>query len=97
MGLLGEPCCGGGQTDDPPPVVRLCAESVEEVAQRLCELLGDRPAPLEEGLIDAAEVARRHGVSRPWVYRNAATLGVIRLGEGPRPAFGSTPAGLPSE
>ena len=39
----------------------------------------DHPA----ALIDAAELARRLGISRPTVYANARRFGAIRLGDGP--------------
>jgi hypothetical protein len=52
------------------------------VAERLADLLdGERPAPQ---LVDAAEVARRFGVSADWVYEHANTIGVVRLGDGPK-------------
>ncbi len=35
-------------------------------------------------LVDAAEVARRLGVERSWVYAHADEIGGIRLGNGPR-------------
>jgi hypothetical protein len=35
-------------------------------------------------LIDAAELARRTGVSRTWIYQHAEELGAIKLGEGPK-------------
>src|SRR4051794_36005377 len=38
----------------------------------------------ESWLLDAAEVARRLNVERAWVYANAARLGAVRLGDGPR-------------
>ena len=38
-----------------------------------------------DGLIDAAEVARKLGVSRDYVYSHADEFGVIRLGKGPKP------------
>ncbi|MGI8624499.1 MAG: helix-turn-helix transcriptional regulator, partial [Solirubrobacteraceae bacterium] len=37
------------------------------------------------GLLTAAEVAARFGVSRGWVYGNADALGALRLGDGPKP------------
>jgi hypothetical protein len=36
-------------------------------------------------LLDAAQVARRCGVTRGWVYAHARELGVLRMGVGPRP------------
>lgn len=37
-----------------------------------------------DGLINAAEVARRFGISRSTVYERAEQLGAIRLGDGPK-------------
>lgn len=55
---------------------------VDRVARRVVELL----QPDERGdLIDAAEVARRFGVTREWVYQHKQRLGVLYLGDGPRP------------
>lgn len=70
--------------------VRLAPESIEALALRLSELLGppEEPVPAVEGerrMLTAAEVSRLWGVSRRWVYENAQTLGVRRLGDGPRP------------
>ncbi len=38
-----------------------------------------------DGLIDAAELARRFGLSRSWIYGHADDIGAIRIGIGPRP------------
>jgi hypothetical protein len=43
-------------------------------------------------LLTAAEVARRSNVERSWVYAHADELGVIRLGDGPRPRLRFDPA-----
>jgi len=66
--------------------VILDAESIEAVARRVVELLGD-DAPL----LDAAEVARRLGRSREWVYDHRNELGVVPLGDGPKPRLGFRP------
>lgn len=42
-------------------------------------------AVTQQGLVDAACVAERLGVSRDFVYAHAEELGVRRLGSGPRP------------
>jgi hypothetical protein len=63
--------------------VRLDPRSVEAVARRLVELIRDE-VPNEQ-LIDAADVARRFGVARSWVYEHAAELGAVPLGSGTRP------------
>lgn len=62
----------------------LDAASIEEVARRVVELLGERSLSNDPAFVNAAEVARRFAVDRSWVYAHAAQLGAIRLGEGPR-------------
>src|SRR4051794_27180099 len=53
------------------------------VAERVAARLGtDRP---ERDLLTAQEVAGHFGVSAEWVRENAERLGVVRLGDGPRP------------
>jgi hypothetical protein len=69
---------GGGRGGE----VNLGPESVEAVAQRVAELLGD--TGLHGELIDAAEVARRFGVTRDYVYAHAGRLGAIPLSSRPR-------------
>jgi hypothetical protein len=64
--------------------VNLSPAAVEAIAQRVVELLaGDSPRS-SEGLVTAAEVARRFGVSRDYVYDHAANLGAVRMGDGPK-------------
>lgn len=60
----------------------LSEADIEAVALRVATLLQERPGQTE--LVDAAEIARRFGVSRDFVYDHADDLGVVRLGEGPR-------------
>jgi hypothetical protein len=48
--------------------------------------MGDQP------LLTAAEVAARFSVDRSWVYAHARELGVVRIGEGPRPRLRFDPA-----
>jgi hypothetical protein len=66
--------------------VRLDPESIEAIARRLAEMLGDAAAqrPRRE-LISAEEVSRWWGVSRRWVYANAKRLGAKPIGTGSRP------------
>jgi hypothetical protein len=64
------------------PVI-LDAASIEAVALRVVELLRD-----DTPLIPAADVARRLGRSREWVYRHAEELGAVPLGDGERPRLG---------
>jgi hypothetical protein len=75
---------------DPPAngegEVRLDADSIDALARRLAGLLAESTAePPERGLISAAKVAERWGVSRRWVYEQAERLGARRLGAGSRP------------
>jgi len=70
-----------------PQPVRLDPISIEAIARRVAELLG-QDAPL----LDAAAVARRLGRSRDWVYDHAAELGSVQLGNGKRPRLGFEPA-----
>jgi hypothetical protein len=75
--------------------LRLAPESIEALAVRLAELLrpgagysgGSAPEFEEDDdeVISAAEVSRRYGVQRRWVYENREFLGAIELGTGPRP------------
>jgi hypothetical protein len=62
--------------------VHLDQESVEAVARRVVELMDTPVTPGE--MVDAAEIARRFGVSTDYVYNNADRLGAIRLGNGPK-------------
>jgi hypothetical protein len=76
--------------------VDLSRGSIEALATRLAELLGD-PSPKSDrrdggDMITAAEVSARWGISRRWVYENAGALGAMRLGGGPRPRLRFDPA-----
>lgn len=63
----------------------LIAERVaEQLAERLAEFAEPSAPEPEPELIDAAEVARRFGVSRDYTYEHAERLGALRLGDGPR-------------
>jgi hypothetical protein len=63
--------------------IELSASAINAIASRVVEMLESRPAP--SVLIDAAEVARRLGVTRGWVYEHASELGALRLGDGECP------------
>lgn len=71
--------------------LRIAPESIEALATRLAELLGEstpepvRAAETKKKMLSPAEVSEHWGVSRVWVYRHAEELGVRRLGSGPRP------------
>jgi DNA-binding Lrp family transcriptional regulator len=62
--------------------VTLSDASVEAVARRVVDLLRDDGAA--GALVDAAEIARRFGLSRETVYDRADELGAVRIGSGPR-------------
>jgi hypothetical protein len=64
--------------------IQLDKELVEAIAQRVAELLEPPSGQSDPALIDAAELARRLGMDRSWVYSHAAKLGAVKLGEGPR-------------
>jgi len=64
--------------------IKLDAETVEAIARRAVELLEARGLQKRE-LVDAAELARRFGIERSWVYSHAIELGAVKLGSGPKP------------
>jgi len=64
--------------------IKLDAETVEAIARRAVELLEARGHQKRE-LVDAAELARRFGIERSWVYTHAIELGAVKLGDGPKP------------
>ena len=68
----------------------LSEADIEAVATRVADLL--RPGPATVELVDAAEIARRFGVSRDFVYGHANDFGVVRLGEGPKARLRFDPA-----
>jgi hypothetical protein len=55
---------------------------VDAIAFRVAEVLGR--ATTESVLVDAAEAASILSVDRGYVYRHAAKLGAVKLGDGPR-------------
>jgi hypothetical protein len=67
---------------------RLADLLVDRLAVRLGGLMPEQP----EQLVDATEIARLHGKTRWWVYEHAGELGAVRLGCGPRPRLGFSPA-----
>ena len=64
--------------------IKLDAETVEAIARRSVELLEQRGLQRRE-LVDAAELARRFGIERSWVYGHAIQLGAVKLGSGAKP------------
>ena len=72
----------GGMKRDPR--IRLDPQTVEAIARRVVELLEKRGLQRRE-LVDAAELARRFGIERSWVYSHAIELGAVKLGTGTKP------------
>jgi hypothetical protein len=64
----------------------------DEIANRLATRLGGLVPARPELLVDASEIARIYGKTRSWVYQHSGELGAIRLGSGPRPRLGFSPA-----
>ena len=63
--------------------IKLDPEAVEAIARKVVVLLEAKGLRQRE-LIGAAELARRLGVDRSWVYTHAIELGAVKLGDGPR-------------
>ena len=66
--------------------------SLEAIAREVAQLLGRDDQPGAHGLLTARQVAARFNVERSWVYAHADELGVVRLGQGPRPRLRFDPA-----
>ena len=64
--------------------IKLDPPTVEAIARRVVEILEQRGLQNRE-LVDAAELARRFGIERSWVYAHAIELGAVKLGSGPKP------------
>lgn len=65
-------------------------EDIEAIVSRLVEVLPEALAQTEGPsveLVDASTVARRLGLSRAAVWRNARQLGGIQIGDGARPRW----------
>jgi hypothetical protein len=62
----------------------LTPQAVEQVAQRVAQLLGERDSHRQPELLTAGELAHELRVERAWVYKNAHLLGGERLGHGPK-------------
>lgn len=65
--------------------IRLDPQTIEAVARRVVELLERRGLSSRTELVDAAELARRLGIERSWVYTHAIELGAVKLGSGRKP------------
>lgn len=65
--------------------IKLDPQTVEAIARRVVELLERRGPAGKPELIDAAELARRLGIERSWVYSHAIELGAVKLGSGRKP------------
>lgn len=66
------------------PRIKLDPQATEAIARRVVEILERRGLQGRE-LVDAAELARRFGIERSWVYSHAIELGAVKLGHGPKP------------
>ena len=66
--------------------------SIEAIAREVAQLLGRDDQPGAHGLLTARHVADRFNVARSWVYEHADELGVVRIGQGPRPRLRFDPA-----
>lgn len=64
--------------------IKLNPETVEKIARRVVEIL-ERQGLQKRELVDAAELARRFGIERSWVYTHAIELGAVKLGDGAKP------------
>ena len=73
----------------PAVIDEITARLVDPLARRVVEVMHEQglvqPRPKAEVWLNAAELARRLGVSREWVYEHADELGARRIGSGPRP------------
>lgn len=64
---------------------RLHPDDIEAIARRVADLVLNGPQPAAPQLLTAAQVAKRFGVTRDFVYARAAELGAVRLRDGARP------------
>jgi hypothetical protein len=74
----------GRAATQPRIAVDLTPQAVEQVAQRVAQLLQHRNPQNHPELITAGELARALRVERPWIYKNRHLLGGQRIGDGPR-------------
>jgi hypothetical protein len=64
--------------------IKLDPQTIDAIARRVVELLERRGLQRRE-LVDAAELAKRLGIERSWVYSHAIELGAVKLGSGAKP------------
>ncbi len=64
--------------------IKLDPQAAEAIARKVVELLERRGLQKRE-LVDAAELAKRFGIERSWVYSHAIELGAVKLGCGAKP------------
>jgi hypothetical protein len=64
--------------------IKLDPQATEAIARKVVELLEKRSLQSRD-LVDAAELARRFGIERSWVYSHAIELGAVKLGSGAKP------------
>jgi hypothetical protein len=65
--------------------IKLDPQTIEAIARRVVELLDRRSLSSGPELVNAAELARRLGTERSWVYTHAIELGAVKLGSGRKP------------
>jgi hypothetical protein len=65
-------------------IVDLTPQTVEQIAQRVTQLLRHSESSRTPALLSAGELARHLRVQRPWVYKHRHLLGGQRIGEGPK-------------
>jgi hypothetical protein len=70
--------------------IKLDPQTIEAIARRVVELLEKRGLQSRE-LVDAAELARRLGIERSWVYSHTIELGAVKLGGGAKPRLRFAP------
>jgi hypothetical protein len=74
------------------PTVDLAPRTVEQIAQRVAQLLRQDPltalannnTPRDTSLLTVKELARHLKLNPAWVYEHATELGAIRTGNGPK-------------
>jgi hypothetical protein len=64
--------------------VDLTPQAIEQVAQRVAQLIEHKQPQQQAKLLTAGELAHRLRVQRPWIYKNRRLLGGQRIGDGPK-------------